>query len=304
MAPERYTHVFSADEEGLRLDVALALAFPQFTRSFLKRLIDSDRVLLDGQAQRASIKPRSGQTVEFEVPLVPSEASPEDIPLDIVFEDEHLVVVNKPVGLVVHPAAGNREGTLVNALLFHIDDLSGVGGVERPGIVHRLDKDTSGLLVVAKNDKAHLSLSYQLARRTMTREYLAIAHGIFKQEKGVVDAPIGRHTIKRKEMAVVKNGRRAVTNYTVLEQFNRYAYCSLKLETGRTHQIRVHMSYIGHPLLGDKVYGRTDSFNLPGQMLHAARLGFIHPVSQSALEFEAKPPQRFCEVLDILRQRH
>jgi 23S rRNA pseudouridine1911/1915/1917 synthase len=304
MPSEIFRHHISRDEEGLRLDVAISQAYPQFTRSFVRKLIDDGLVLLNGVTEKAGIKVKEGQLLVFEVPLVPTGTEAQDIPLDVIFEDEHLIVINKPVGMVVHPAAGNQQGTLVNALLYHVDDLSGIGGVERPGIVHRLDKDTSGLLVVAKNDRAHLALSNQLSTRTMKRQYLALAHGRFQVSEGVVDAPLGRHPVKRKEMAVVANGRSAVTRFMVLEQFCNYAFLSLRLETGRTHQIRVHMSHIGHPLLGDKVYGRREPFDLTGQMLHSASLSFLHPVSRDTLEFTVEPPESFQQMLAILRERY
>lgn len=295
-------HIVTAEQAGTRLDIVLSAALTGLSRSFIKRLLDDGRVLVEGSKEKAGYRVKEGQHLTVEVPLEPALGEPEDIPLSIVYEDCSLLVVNKAPGMVVHPAAGNFTGTLVNALLFHIKDLSGIGGVERPGIVHRLDKDTSGLMVVAKNDASHISLSGQLAKRTIKREYLAIAHGAFEQQTGTVSAPIARHAVHRKRMAVRPDGRHAVTHYSVLEDFRRYSFIQLKLETGRTHQIRVHMAHIGHPLVGDILYGGGGG-PLPAvrQMLHAYKLSFVHPDTKEPVHFEVDPPADFREVLQRLR---
>jgi len=298
-------HVVAPEEAGKRLDVALALVFSEFTRSAIQRLIEEGNVTIEGRKERSNYKVKLNQAMVVTLPAaVPSVAQPEDIPLCIVYEDGDLIVIDKSQGMVVHPAAGNYTGTLVNALLYHVDDLSGIGGEQRPGIVHRLDKDTTGLLVVAKNDKSHVALQQQLSTRTMKREYVALVHGALKTDTGTVDAPIARHPQRRKEMAIVKDGRLAITHYTVEERLIGYTVVCLQLETGRTHQIRVHMASIGHPVVGDAVYGPQKSpFALPGQMLHARKLGFLHPSSGERMTFESKVPQVFLELLDKLRKK-
>lgn len=301
------------EQAGKRTDVLLSEALG-ITRSAAERLIESKNVHIDGKSVTKSLKVSVGQSFEIEIPdPEPSEAVPEDIPLDIIYEDDDLIVINKPKGTVVHPAPGNTSGTLVNALLYHCGStLSGVGGVIRPGIVHRIDKDTSGLLVVAKNDETHLALSEQLKTHTISRVYYAISVGNFGSETGTVNAPIGRHPTDRKKMAVIKSGKNAkeaITHYTVLEHFSGFTYIKCRLETGRTHQIRVHMSYIGHPLMGDTVYGggktKFEVCNkalLSGQCLHAGELEFIHPRSRALMHFEAPFPPYFLELLEKLRK--
>ena len=301
------------EQAGKRTDVLLSEALG-ITRSAAERLIESKNVHIDGKSVTKSLKVSVGQSFEVEIPNPePSEAVPEDIPLDIIYEDDDLIVINKPKGTVVHPAPGNTSGTLVNALLYHCGStLSGVGGVIRPGIVHRIDKDTSGLLVVAKNDETHLALSEQLKTHTISRVYYAISVGNFGSETGTVNAPIGRHPTDRKKMAVIKSGKNAkeaITHYTVLEHFSGFTYIKCRLETGRTHQIRVHMSYIGHPLMGDTVYGggktKFEVCNkalLSGQCLHAGELEFIHPRSRALMHFEAPFPPYFLELLEKLRK--
>lgn len=301
------------EQAGKRTDVLLSEALG-ITRSAAERLIESKNVHIDGKSVTKSLKVSVGQLFEVEIPdPEPSEAVPEDIPLDIIYEDDDLIVINKPKGTVVHPAPGNTSGTLVNALLYHCGStLSGVGGVIRPGIVHRIDKDTSGLLVVAKNDETHLALSEQLKTHTISRVYYAISVGNFGSETGTVNAPIGRHPTDRKKMAVIKSGKNAkeaITHYTVLEHFSGFTYIKCRLETGRTHQIRVHMSYIGHPLMGDTVYGggktKFEVCNkalLSGQCLHAGELEFIHPRSRALMHFEAPFPPYFLELLEKLRK--
>jgi len=233
----------------------------------------------------------------------PVDVQAQDIPLDILYEDEDIIVINKPQGMVVHPAAGNYNSTLVNALLHHCRDLSGINGEMRPGIVHRIDKDTSGVLVVAKNDHSHVNLAQQIKDKTAVRKYIALVEGDIKEDAGTIDAPIGRHPVYRKKMAVVPGGRRAVTHFKVLERFGRYTLIEARLETGRTHQIRVHMAYIGHPVVGDPVYGyKRQSFNLNGQLLHAQCLGFKHPRTGRYMEFCAPLPDYFTDVICKLRQ--
>lgn len=290
---------------GKRIDKFLSENIDGYSRSFISGLIDEGRVFVDSKAVSKSFKVTNGHLVEidFDEPTEPL-AEAEDIPLDIVFEDEHLLVVNKPKGMVVHPAAGNYTGTLVNGLLYHCKgNLSGINGVLRPGIVHRIDKNTSGLLVVAKSDIAHNSLSEQLKEHSITREYHAVVYGHLKNESGTVDAPLGRHSIDRKKMCVTeKNSKNAVTHYEVLEEFRDFTYIKCVLETGRTHQIRVHMAYIGHPLAGDDVYGPKKVITeLCGQCLHAAKLGFNHPVSGEYMEFESPLPEIFEKFLQKQR---
>ncbi len=274
------------------------------TRSRAVGLIADGMVTVNGKTVLKNGKVKRGDRVVVEIPEPRVlEILPEDIPLDIVFEDDDLLVVNKPKGMVVHPAAGNQTGTLVNALLFHCgDSLSGINGIMRPGIVHRIDKNTSGLLIVAKNDFAHQGLSLQIKDHSFTREYEAVVYGNFKQNSGTVNAPIGRHPAKRKQMAVVQNGRHAVTHYTVIERFGAFTHLRLKLETGRTHQIRVHMAHIGHPIAGDEVYGPDKTITqLNGQCLHAKKIGFIHPRTGKYMEFDSLLPAYFIKFLERCR---
>lgn len=304
----------TAEQNGLRADVIVA-EVTGLSRSAAARLLEEGSVLLGGKPCAKNAKLGTGDELSIELPEPePSEALPENIPLDIVYEDEDIVVVNKPQGMVVHPAAGNESGTLVNALLYHCGtSLSGVGGVIRPGIVHRIDKDTSGLLVVAKNDAAHLHLSEQLKTHAVSRVYEAVALGNFKQESGTVDAPIGRHPADRKKMAVLRgtgvHAREAITHYTVVERFGQFTHVRCELETGRTHQIRVHMASLGHPLLGDGVYGgagtrfeATHKSLISGQCLHAGKLKLTHPRTGEHMEFTAPMPENMATVLDILRR--
>ena len=299
---------------GMRLDVWLADAL-SITRSAAVRLITDGGVCVNGQAAPKNLKLSGGETVEAAIhDPTPAEAVPQNIPLDIVYEDDDIIVVNKPQGMVVHPAAGNPDGTLVNALLWHCgESLSGVGGVIRPGIVHRIDKDTSGLLVVAKHDRAHLTLAAGLKVHAIVRVYAAIAVGNLRDDAGKIDAPIGRHPIDRKRMAILRNSpaaREAITHYTVLERFAGYTYLACRLETGRTHQIRVHMASIGHPLLGDPVYGGDKAAFasrhpalIHGQCLHARELRFVHPQTGKEMCFTAPLPADFETILAILRQK-
>jgi len=290
---------------GERLDVFVA-ELADITRSRAGALIKEGRVFADGAAQqKAGFKLRPGMRIAVDIPeAVPTEVAAEDIDLNILYQDADVAVVFKPSGMVVHPAAGNESGTLVNALLKHLDNLSGIGGEIRPGIVHRIDKDTSGLLLVAKNDKSHVSLSEQIKAHTVHRAYRSIVIGGFKQDEGTVDAPIGRHPTDRKKMAIVPDGRNACTHWTVLEPLKGATLIEARLTTGRTHQIRVHMSSIGHPVLGDPVYGPKKS-PYPvegGQLLHAYRIGFVHPSTGEEMIFEAPPEERFEKWLRKLRQ--
>lgn len=288
-------------ESGVRLDVAVSTA-ADVTRSYGAKLIENGNVTVNGEFASKNCKLKIGDIVTITLPdPEPLAVAPQDIPLDIVYEDEDLLIVNKPKGMVVHPAAGNRDGTLVNALLHHCgDSLSGINGVMRPGILHRIDKDTSGLLMVAKNDNAHQFLSEQIKEHSFTREYEAIVYGTFKETKGTINAPIGRHPVKRKQMAVTdKNSKPATTHFTVLGEGNGFTHLRLRLETGRTHQIRVHMSYIGHPVAGDSVYGPKKVITaLNGQCLHAKKIGFVHPTTKQYMEFEGELPGYFKEFLE------
>ena len=296
--------IVAPDRDGERLDVVSA-DLAGVTRSRAGALIRDGRVTVDGAAQtKAGFKLKAGALLRVSVPeAAPATARPEDIALDIVYEDDDLAVVFKPSGMVVHPAAGNETGTLVNALLARLDNLSGIGGEIRPGIVHRIDKDTSGLLLVAKNDMAHLSLSEQIRAHSVSRAYKAIVIGGFREDEGTVEGPIGRHPTDRKRMAVVPNGREATTHWTVLERLRGATLIEARLTTGRTHQIRVHMASVGHPVLGDPVYGPKKS-PYPvtgGQLLHAYRIGFDHPRTGARMLFEAKPEARFNHWLQKLK---
>ena len=286
---------------GQRIDKFLSETLPEYSRSFIQKVVKDGGVLVDEKCVKSNYKLSAGQILKLNVPeLVEPDIIPEDIALDILYEDDDIIVVNKPKGMVVHPAAGHYTGTLVNALMYHCrDNLSGINGVTRPGIVHRIDMNTTGVLVACKNDAAHIFLSEQLAVHSITRKYNAIVHNSFKDNSGTVDAPIGRHQIDRKKMAIdYKNGRNAVTHYSVISNYGKYAHIEYQLETGRTHQIRVHMSSIGHPLLGDDVYGSGKSpYRLEGQTLHARVLGFVHPSTGKYMEFEAPLPDYFKEII-------
>lgn len=298
---------FDVDISGLRLDVFLAERAEGLTRSRIQKLIAEGNITVNGGLAKANAKLKSGDVIEVFLPE-PKETSivAEEIELDVVYEDKHMLVVNKPQGMVVHPAAGNFSGTLVNALMAHCgDNLSGINGELRPGILHRIDKDTSGLLLVAKDDRAHLGLSEQIKEHSLTREYFCLVHGRIKADSGTIDAPIGRDEKDRKKMTITeKNSRNAVTHFYVEERFDKYTFVRCRLETGRTHQIRVHMSKNGHPIVGDAVYGRRkEEFKLSGQLLHAYKVGYIHPISGEYMEFEREVPEYFKEVLETLRRR-
>lgn len=296
------------EEQGIRIDKYLASRLPDYSRSFLQKLVGEGQVLAEGKPVKSNYKISAGEQISLSVPdAVEPEIVPEPIPLDILYEDASLLVINKPKGMVVHPCPGHYSGTLVNALMYHCkDQLSGINGVMRPGIVHRIDQNTTGSLVVCKTDAAHRFLAQQLKDHSITRKYRAIVHGNLKEEEGTVNAPIGRHPVDRKKMAVNERcGRNAVTHYRVLERFGSFTYLECRLGTGRTHQIRVHMDSIGHPLLGDDVYGpsRCPIPGLTGQTLHAMTLGFIHPETGTYMEFEAPLPEYFENLLEKLRRR-
>jgi 23S rRNA pseudouridine1911/1915/1917 synthase len=300
---ETFNLTAGPEDSGQRLDQYLAVRLPQFSRNHFQNLIRDGMVSVNDKPAKSNHRIKSEDRIWIVIPPPKeTEIIPERIELDIVYEDSDIAVINKPQGMVVHPAVGNYTGTLVNALLYHCGELSGINGEIRPGIVHRIDKDTSGLLVIAKNDFAHRILAEQIQKKEVSRIYLAIAEGNIKQDSGIIHAPIGRNPIDRKKMAVVAGGRNAVTHYRVLERFGEYTYLELKLETGRTHQIRVHLSHIGHPITGDPVYGRHHQrFNLAGQALHAARLILTHPRTGEQMEFAAPLPGYFEKLLDTLR---
>ena len=289
---------------GKRLDTFLSENIKGQSRSYIQKLIEQEAVRVNGKPSKSNYKLRIGDNLEVSIPdPVPLDVVAEDIDLNIVYEDEDVIVINKPQGMVVHPAHGNYTGTIVNALLSHCDNLSGINGVMRPGIVHRIDKDTSGLIIIAKNNEAHVSLSEQLKEHSITRSYNALVEGKVKTDEGTIETMIGRNPRERKEMAVVtKSGKMAVTHYTVLERFENYTLIEARLETGRTHQIRVHMAHIGHPIVGDPVYGyKKQKFHTEGQLLHARILGFVHPRTGEYIEFEAPLPEYFTSILNKIR---
>lgn len=302
-----YKFIIESESAGQRIDKFLSDNIEGKSRSFIASIVENGEVTVNSRIPSKSYKLSLGDEITVNIAdAVELEALPEDIPLDIVYEDEDLIVVNKPKDMVVHPAAGNFNGTLVNALLHHCKgQLSGINGVLRPGIVHRIDKNTSGLLVVAKSDRAHISLSEQIKDHSMTREYRAVIYGHLREQEGSVDAPIGRSSVDRKRMCVTdKNSKSAVTHYKVLEEYKDFSYISCVLETGRTHQIRVHMAYIGHPLAGDDVYGPKKVITeLGGQCLHAIKLGFKHPVTGEYMEFTSELPVYFEKYLNKIRNK-
>lgn len=300
------------EEAGKRLDSFLSEKIEGYSRTYMQKLIDGGQCKVNGKNAKSNLKLHEGDQVEAVIPdPVPLEIEPEKIELDIVYEDNDIIIINKPQGMVVHPAHGNYSGTVVNALLSHCGSLSdfnsltGINGVMRPGIVHRIDKDTSGIIVIAKTNEAHLSLSKQLKEHTITRKYIALLEGKLKNDSGRVETLIGRNPKDRKQMAVVSiNGKKAATNYRVLERFENYTLIEAVLETGRTHQIRVHMTYLGHPVVGDTVYGyKKQRFETNGQLLHARVLGFIHPSKKEYVEFEAPLPDYFEKILRVLRSK-
>ena len=308
-------HRISKDQEGLRLDRALAALMPDLSRSFLARLIEEGRVTVDGKkAEKPSVHVVAGQRVAVEIPPpIPTDVSSQDLPLSVLFEDDDLAVIEKPAGIVVHPAAGHADRTLVNALLFHVKNLSGIGGELRPGIVHRLDKDTSGVMVIAKHDVAHRKLAADWGTDRVRKEYLAVVYGTPKKERGKIEGPIGRDPKNRKRMSVVASGRSAITEYSIEEQLRYASLVRLRLRTGRTHQIRVHMKHLGHPIIGDPLYsgpqwrGIPDKriqkaiASFPRQALHAARLTIPHPRTGESMTFESPLPEDMRELLAALR---
>jgi len=302
---QEFCFQITEEYEGERIDKCLSMLIDSLSRSFIQKMMKEEQVFVNGKAVKGSYSVKTDDEVQFTLPdSQKPDIVPENIPLEILYEDPDVIVVNKPKGMVVHPAAGHYSGTLVNALMYHCgNQLSGINGVMRPGIVHRIDMDTTGSIIICKNDIAHQSIAKQLKEHTIVRRYRAIVHGVIKEEEGTVNAPIGRHPQERKQMAVnYKNGKEAVTHYKVLQRFAGYTYIECRLETGRTHQIRVHMSSIGHPLLGDMVYGpkKCPIPKLEGQTLHAMILGFTHPVNEKYIEISAPLPDYFIHLLNTL----
>ena len=293
--------------EGERIDKCISNYLESLSRSYIQKIIKDGKAYVNDAVVKANYKVKVDDKVQFEIPdCEEPDIPPQDIPLDILYEDKDVLIVNKPKNMVVHPAPGHYEGTLVNAIMFHCkDELSGINGVLRPGIVHRIDKDTTGSIIICKNDESHRKIAQQLKEHSITRKYRAIVYGRIMEEEGTVNAPIGRHPADRKKMAInEKNGKPAITHYRVLERFDKYTYIECQLETGRTHQIRVHMTSIGHPLLGDEVYGNAKCpFKLEGQTLHAMTIGFIHPTTGEYVEYEAPLPEYFEHLLQILRTK-
>ena len=295
------------EQEDERIDKCISNYMENLSRSYIQKIIKDGNVFVNEHTVKANYRVKTEDNIRFILPdSIDPDIPAQDIPLDILFEDQDILIVNKPKNMVVHPAPGHYEGTLVNAIMYHCKgELSGINGVMRPGIVHRIDKDTTGSLIVCKNDASHNAIAELLKTHDITRKYRAIVYGNIVEEKGTVDAPIGRHPNDRKKMAInEKNGKRAVTHYRVLERFGKYTYIECQLETGRTHQIRVHMASIGHPLLGDEVYsGRKSPFKLEGQVLHAMTIGFMHPRNGKYMEFEAPLPEYFEKLLSVLRSK-
>lgn len=303
---EKICIIVAMEQEEERVDKVITEEVASLSRSFVQKLIKEKQIFVNGMPAKASLRVKEGDSISFFIPkAVEPDIEPEDMKLDILYEDDALLVVNKPKDMVVHPAPGHYSGTLVNGILYHCKgNLSGINGILRPGIVHRIDKDTTGALIVCKSDMAHNHIAAQLKVHSVKREYLAIVHGAIKEEEGAIEGAIGRDPSNRKKMCInEKNGKPAITHYKVLKRFSQYTYISCRLETGRTHQIRVHMASIGHPLLGDEVYGRkTSRFHLQGQTLHAASIGFIHPVTETYMEFQAPLPDYFSHLLQILEK--
>ena len=298
--------VVKDNNQKKRLDAYIVEEVDELSRTTVQRLIDEAKILVNGKKQKSSYKPEAGDLISIDMPEArQTKLEAQDIPVPIVYEDNDIIVVNKPKGMVVHPANGNPDGTLVNAILSICkDSLSGIGGEIRPGIVHRLDKDTSGLLIVAKNDVAHIKMSKQIQDREVTKKYIALVKGVIAENEATIDLPIARSTKDRKKMAVDAKGKNAITHFKVLKRYDKYTLLELKIDTGRTHQIRVHMSYIGHPVVGDSVYSNgKNEFGIEGQMLHARYLEFKHPITGKELKLEAPIPEYFEEVLDKLKSR-
>ncbi|ETP68656.1 RNA pseudouridine synthase [Planococcus glaciei CHR43] len=304
MEIEDLTIEITEEMAGVRIDKAVSSIDEDWSRSQIANWVKDGAVKVNGETVKPNYKVRLDDIIIVSPPLLEElDVVPEDLDLEITYEDADVLVVNKPRGMVVHPAPGHANGTLVNGLMFHCNDLSGINGVARPGIVHRIDKDTSGLLMVAKNDMAHTSLVDQLVKKTVTRKYVALVHGHIPHDKGTIEAPIGRDSKDRQKMAVIDKGKHAVTHFRVLERFGNFTLVECRLETGRTHQIRVHMKYIGFPLVGDPKYGPKKTMDIGGQALHAEVIGFDHPRTGEYLEFSAEPPAEFAELLESLREK-
>ena len=303
---EILNYMVSDGQSGIRIDRYLSEKNEELSRSYIQKLLKEQKITVNGSMVKANYKVQSEDEISVALPdMEEPDILPEDIPLDILYEDNDVLVVNKPKGMVVHPSAGHTSGTLVNAIMFHCkDNLSGINGVLRPGIVHRIDKDTTGALLICKDDVVHRDLAEQLKEHSIKRRYRAVVQGNLKEDEGTVNAPVGRHPTDRKKMAINhKNGKEAITHYKVLERFGQATYIECRLETGRTHQIRVHMASLGHPLLGDTVYGSSKNpYHLQGQALHAMILGFVHPITGKYLEFEAPLPEYFSKLLEKLRK--
>lgn len=299
---KKYSYRIDKENVNKRLDRFISEELEEQSRSYIQSLIEDGEVTVNDCVKKSNYKLKENDSILITIPEAKAySVEPENIPLDVIYEDNDIIVINKPRGMTVHPAPGVYSGTLVNALLYHCKDLSGINGVLRPGIVHRIDKDTTGILVVAKNDKAHNHLAAQLKDHSMTREYVALVEGVMKNDLGTIDAPLARDPKDRIKIAIVKDGRKAVTHYKVLERYSKNTLVECKLETGRTHQIRVHLSSINHPLVGDPVYGyKKQRFNINGQLLHAKKLGFIHPTTEEYMEFTTELPKDFIRVIHIL----
>lgn len=298
-------YLISKDYVGIRLDKVIAELDKDISRSMIQKLLDENKIKVNDKLQKASYKTKLNDIITLEEIIVKeTKLIPQDIPIDIIYEDSDIIVVNKPKGMVVHPANGNPDGTLANAIMnICKDSLSGIGGEIRPGIVHRIDKDTSGLLIIAKNDKAHINLSQQIKNREITKRYVALVRGVVKENKATIDMPIGRSNSDRKKMSVKKDGKNAITHFEVIKRYNGYTYLDLKIDTGRTHQIRVHLSEIGYPIVGDEVYSNgKNPFNVKGQMLHAKSLDFKHPITGKAMHLEAPLPTYFEDVINRLEK--
>ena len=298
-------YIINSDTQNIRLDKAITILNPELSRSMIQKMLEDGNILVNGKQEKASYKTKLNDKLQVEEVVAKEvELKAQDIPIDVIYEDTDIIVVNKPKGMVVHPANGNPDGTLVNAIMnICKDSLSGIGGEIRPGIVHRIDKDTSGLLIIAKNDKAHINLSEQIKNRGITKKYVALARGIIKENNATIDMPIGRSDKDRKKMAVRKDGKNAVTHFDVIKRYNGYTYLDIKIDTGRTHQIRVHLAEIGYPIVGDGVYSNgKNPFGVEGQMLHAKSLEFKHPITGQAMKLEAPLPEYFENVLRRLEE--
>ena len=295
--------IVNENDKGKRLDIYIAENFNELSRTMIKKLIESNNILVNDKSEKVSYKVQANDNISIDIPEAKeTKLKAQEIPLDIIYEDSDIIVINKPKGMVVHPANGNPDGTLVNAILSICkNSLSGIGGELRPGIVHRLDKDTSGLIIVAKNDKAHINMSEQIKERNVKKTYIALVRGNVPEEEATINMPIGRSTKDRKKMAVTKNGKQAITHFKVLKRYSKYTLLEIKIETGRTHQIRVHMAEIGYPVVGDAVYSNgKNEFGIEGQMLHAYKLEFMHPITNKDMELTAPLPQYFEEILKKL----